>query len=145
MIAAVCVPWLLCFWFWQVTPEGIHVIDYEEHHGQTVEFYFDLLLDKPYGYETIYLPHDARAKSFQTGRSTIEQFLEPWKVNPLKYQSMETQRKGFPVAITPNLGVQDGINAGRLLLPMLRRNRLAPMAPYRQTLSLTAPSMANLM
>lgn len=89
------------YWFWQYRPDGIAVIDYEEAHGQDLSYYFDLLHYKKYDYSTIWLPHDAKAKSLQTGRSTIEQFLHA----------------KFPVRISPNLSVQHGIDAVRLVLP----------------------------
>jgi phage terminase large subunit len=88
------------FWFWQPRPDGLAIIDYEEAQGKNLKYYIDLLNNKGYDYERIWLPHDARAKTLQTGRSTIEQFLEA----------------GFPAAIVPRLGVQDGINAVRLML-----------------------------
>lgn len=90
------------FWFWQLAPDGIRVVDYEEAHGQTLAFYFDMLREKKYSYDTIWLPHDAKAKSLQTGRSTIEQFLH----------------EDFPVRIAPKLSVQHGIDAARKVLPM---------------------------
>jgi len=89
------------WWFWQVRPDGVAVIDYEEHQGEELRFYFEMLRGKGYEYEKIYLPHDAKAKSLQTGRSTIEQFL------------MEQ----FPVDLVPKLDVQHGIDAARYILP----------------------------
>jgi len=88
-------------WFWQPRPDGLAIIDYEEAHGQALPYYFDLLREKPYNYEKIWLPHDAKAKSLQTGRSTIEQFVDA----------------DFPVDIAPKLDLQDGINAVRKVLP----------------------------
>ncbi|MCA1806700.1 MAG: hypothetical protein LC687_02385, partial [Actinobacteria bacterium] len=89
------------FWFWQLAPDGIRIIDYEEADGKDLTFYFDMLEDKKYNYEEIWLPHDAKAKSLQTGRSTIEQFLAA----------------GFPCKIVPKLSVQHGIDAVRKILP----------------------------
>ena len=89
-------------WFWQLAPDGVRVIDYEEHDGKALHFYFDVLRSKGYEYETIWLPHDAKAKSLQTGRSTVEQFLQ----------------EEFPIRITPKLAVQHGIDAVRKVLPM---------------------------
>ena len=63
-----------------------------------------MLREKGYDYGTIWLPHDAKAKTLQTGRSTVEQFLE----------------EGFPIDITPSLSIQHGIDAARLLLPHCR-------------------------
>lgn len=89
-------------WFFQRRPGGIALIDYFEAHSQPLRYYFDLLENKGFQYKTIWLPHDARAKSLQTGRSTVEQFLQ----------------KGFPIRIAPKLDLQDGINAVRKVLPI---------------------------
>ena len=88
------------YWFVQKKPDGWGIIDYEEAHSQPLEYYFTLLDSKPYEYEEIWLPHDAKAKSLQTGRSTVEQFLA----------------RGYPMRVAPKLAVQDGIDAVRLVL-----------------------------
>jgi hypothetical protein len=95
------------FWFWQMDRDGPKVIDYEEHDGEKLEFYFDLLREKGYEYADVWLPHDAKAKTLQTGRSTVEQFLD----------------QGFPVKVVPKLAVQHGIDAARLILPQCRINK----------------------
>ena len=92
-------------WFWQHRPDGIAMIRYEEAHSQPLSYYFDLFDELGYDYENIWLPHDAKAKTLQTGRSTVEQFLS-------KYADTETN-----IRITPNLKVQQGIDAARLVLP----------------------------
>jgi phage terminase large subunit len=94
-------------WFWQQRPDGVAIIDYEEDHMQPLEYYFALLEHKGYEYDTIWLPHDAKSKTLQTGRSTIEQFLDN-----------ENRFPGQPsIDIVPRLSIQDGIDAARLLLP----------------------------
>lgn len=100
------------WWFWQRRPDGWAVIDYYEEHSQPLAHYFDMLIGKGYKYETIWLPHDARAKTLQTGRSTIEQFLNPEYIDALKYEGVT-----FPVKIAPKLSKLDGIDAVRLILP----------------------------
>jgi phage terminase large subunit len=97
------------FWFWQMTADGPTVIDYEEHNGQPLEFYFNMLRDKGYEYAEVWLPHDAKAKTLQTGRSTVEQFLDA----------------GFPCKVVPKLAVQHGIDAARLILPQCRIDKNA--------------------
>jgi phage terminase large subunit len=87
-------------WFWQKRPGGIAIIDYLEAHSQPLSFYFNELFTRPYNYGTVWLPHDARAKSLQTGRSTVEQFLE----------------QKLPVRIAPKLELQHGIDAVRKML-----------------------------
>jgi len=98
-------------WFYQERPDGIAIIDCEEAHGQPLSYYFDLLDQKPYTYDTIFLPHDARAKSLQTGKSTIEQFIEHFR------------NSGTKLDIAPNLKVQHGIDAVRMILPYCHFNR----------------------
>ena len=93
------------YWFWQQRPDGIAIIDYFEDHSKPLDFYLDMFEDKPYEYDTIWLPHDARAKTLQTGRSTIEQFLARFKDT------------GVDIRITPQLSIQAGIDAGRMILP----------------------------
>lgn len=89
------------YWFFQRRPDGIAILDYIEAHSKPLSYYFDELMSRGHKYSIIWLPHDARAKSLQTGRSTVEQFLAA----------------GFPVRIAPHLGIQDGIEAARLVLP----------------------------
>lgn len=89
-------------WFWQRRPGGIAVIDYLEAHSQGLDYYFGKLREKGYDLKTVWLPHDAKTKSLQTQRSTIEQFLAA----------------GFPCRIVPKMEVQHGIDAARMVLPM---------------------------
>jgi hypothetical protein len=51
----------------------------------------------------LWLPHDAVAKTFATGRSTIEQFID----------------RGYTCDKVPSLSKQDGINALRLMIPYI--------------------------
>lgn len=92
------------FWFWQLDEFGPKLIDYYEADSQPLDHYVKMLNDKPYEYADLWLPHDAKAKSFQTGRSTIEQLLDA----------------GFPCKPVPKLAVQHGIDAARTLLPSCR-------------------------
>lgn len=91
-------------WFWQEYPDGEVLIDYEEADNEPLSYYFNLLRYKQYDYDKIWLPHDAVAKTLQTGRSTVEQFLA----------------EEFPVRIVPRLAVQHGIDAARKIIPGLR-------------------------
>ena len=89
-------------WFWQERPGGIAIVDYEEHHGEDVTFYDTLVRQKPFhkDLEDWWLPHDAKAKTFSTRKSAIEQLHE----------------SGHPVRLTPKLSVHDGIQAARRTL-----------------------------
>ena len=94
-------------WFWQILKTGPNIIDYEEHDGKELAFYFELFKSKGYDYADFWLPHDSRAKTLQTGRSTVEQFVEA----------------GFPARVVPKLSVQHGIDAARLILPQVTINQ----------------------
>ena len=93
-------------WFWQLTKNGPNLIDYEEHDGQKMDFYFELLDSKGYEYAEMWFPHDAKAATFQTGRSTIEQFID----------------RGYPCKQVPKIAVQHGIDAARLIMPQCTFN-----------------------
>jgi hypothetical protein len=61
--------------FFQMSGGEIRLIDAYATHGQPISHYHEVMKAKPYTYgEWLYLPHDARAKSLQTGRSIEEQF-----------------------------------------------------------------------
>ena len=56
---------------------------------------------------TVYLPHDAKAKNLQTGRSIVEQ----------------TIRRGYRPMLVPDHKLRDGIAATRKILPFTRWNK----------------------
>ena len=93
-------------WFFQVVHGEIRCLDYHSSNGQPVAFYAGIIQsrekDRGYTYGTHWLPHDARAKTLSSNRSVIEQLGD--KI-PLK-----------TIKITPNLKLQDGIQASRLAL-----------------------------
>lgn len=90
-------------WFYQVVRNEIHVIDFHASSGQSVEFYTDLVAEKPYRYGTHWLPHDAKAKTLAAqGKSIVEQLGAGLGLQAMK--------------IVPNLDIQDGIQAARVAL-----------------------------
>lgn len=88
-------------WFAQVNGKRIHIIDFWSNSGYSVSSVLEELREKPYQYKPFYLPHDARNRSFQTGKSTRELMME----------------EGAQSIIVPKLSVQDGISAVRATLP----------------------------
>jgi hypothetical protein len=87
-------------WWFQVGKE-LRLIDCYSTHGMPISHYNEVLKAKPYAYgDWLWLPHDARAKSLQTGRSIEEQF----------------RGLGWKPRIVPQLGLIDGIQASRLTL-----------------------------
>lgn len=99
------------WWFWQDpdpgTDDGPQIIDYFEEIGYIAEDVMKRLEEKPYEYEEVWLPHDAKAHTFQTRRSTLEQFMDA----------------DFPVKQVPKLSKQHGIDAARLILPRCTINK----------------------
>jgi phage terminase large subunit len=92
-------------WFWQPRPDGLAIIDYYENHSQPLQHYFDFLDSTGYEFDTLWLPHDARARTLQTGRSTVEQFIDKYKDSPVR------------IDIVPMLKKQHGIDSATLVLP----------------------------
>lgn len=101
------------WWFWQPRPDGVAVIDHYEASGMHIDHYLGMLHDKGYDYAEIWLPHDAKAKTLATRRSTVEQFAAPGTVRPDIYKPADR----LPIRIVPKLSIQHGIDAVRLLLP----------------------------
>lgn len=92
--------------YWQEGKDGtIRVVNVEATNGQDIFTHISRLEDIKGSLELgeVWLPHDARAKNLQTGRSLVEQFLE----NNIRPQ------------IVPNHKVRDRISATRRLLPRI--------------------------
>jgi phage terminase large subunit len=93
-------------WWFQVVFGEIRLLDYHSSNGQGVAFYAGIIqsreAERGYQYGYHYLPHDARAKTLSSNRSVIEQLSDKIPLKTLK--------------ITPNLKLQDGIQASRLAL-----------------------------
>lgn len=87
-------------WFVQSVGAELRLIDYWQDHQVKLTDWLSRLQGKGYVYGTDYLPHDARAKSLQTGMS-IQQLLE---------------KAGRTVHIVPGLSLTDGINAARTVM-----------------------------
>jgi phage terminase large subunit len=94
---------MTCIWFAQHIAGELRLVDYEEDSHQAWNEYLKRLQRKPYVYGTLWLPHDAQAKSLGTGRS-IEEI---------------SRAAGWRVRIVPRLSVADGINAVRTLFPSM--------------------------
>lgn len=88
-------------WFWQAMGDEIRYIESFERSGLAIGDYVDELRARPYRYGEVWLPHDARAKSLQTGRSILE---------------LLHKQHGIKARIVPELSVQQGIQAARFVL-----------------------------
>lgn len=90
-------------WWYQVVRGEIHVIDYYAVSGASIAEICKVVTDKPYHYARHFLPHDAKAKTLAAaGKAVIEQIAEHLGMADL--------------AIVPDLSVQDGIQAVRMML-----------------------------
>ena len=92
-------------WFYQLGRGEIRVIDFYAVSGEDIHDISAVVLGKGYRYAKHYLPHDARAKSLQTGKSIVEQLAAHLDIAKL--------------AVVPDIGVQSGIQAVRLILPQV--------------------------
>ena len=94
-------------WTWQVVHGEIRFLDYHSSNGQSIPFYTGYIAQQEekykVQYKTHYLPHDAKAKTLASGgKSIIEQLSAKIKLESMK--------------IVPNLSLQDGIQATRMML-----------------------------
>lgn len=87
-------------WFWRIGRNGPDIVDYYEAHGQPLSHFFEEIDKRGYTYMKHVLPHDARARTLQTGVSTVELF---------------EQRYPGLTMICPQLRIADGISATRWL------------------------------
>jgi hypothetical protein len=95
------------WWFWQPVPGGYNLIDYDEDTGLDADDWIERIKSKPYKIHRVWLPHDAKAKTFQTKRSAYERFLAA----------------RFNTQIVPQTSKTDRINAARIVTPRCRFDR----------------------
>ena len=88
--------------FWQALRGGvIRVVDYYEAAGYGLDHYANILRQRGYNYGKHYGPHDLEVRELGTGKSRIE----------------IAASLGIPFSMVPNMRVEDGINAARMILP----------------------------
>lgn len=90
-------------WFMQQYETRHHAIDYYEQSGVDLGHYMKVVKEKAWMYSQHRFPHDVTARSLETGNTREE-------VIRTKYQLKN-------IRVLPKLGVDDGINAVRVLLP----------------------------
>lgn len=100
------------WWFWQPKIGGYSVVDYDGGWGIDAEEWCYKLRDRINKYQLagkktplgrIWLPHDARAKTFAAKRSAVEIFIDAFGSDHVR--------------ITPNSRISDRVNAARVLTP----------------------------
>lgn len=88
-------------WFFQQVGREVRLIDHYEASGVGLEHFAKALKDKPYVYGEHLAPHDVEVRELGTGRSRRETLAG----------------LGIKVRVVPRLGLDDGVNAVRLILP----------------------------
>lgn len=95
-------------WFFQVAGNEIRIVDHYENHGQPLSHYASVIKAKEYRPGTDWVPHDAKVRSLETGRTRVETMFS-LSLNP---------------QVVPDHKVMDGINAVRLTLPQCHFDRV---------------------
>jgi phage terminase large subunit len=97
----------MCMVFSQWVGRELRVIDYlegdDEAGDEGYPWFARRMKAKPYAYAPLLLPHDGRTRSQATGKSRAE----VW------------EGLGFQVELVPNIGVDDGIQAVKRMIPMM--------------------------
>jgi phage terminase large subunit len=101
------------FWFWQRQAGGWHLVDYMEDTGMDADEWIGRLKTTPYRLGTLWLPHDARAKTFQSRRTVVDAFLHAGLAERVR--------------VVPQGKIADRVNAARMVL---RRCRFAPATAH---------------
>lgn len=92
----------MAIWCWQAINGEIRIVDYISQHGLFMDKYCAELDAK--GYHGVdYVPHDARVKSIETGRTRLETLMS----------------LGRKPALVADHKVMDGINAVRVTFPRI--------------------------
>jgi phage terminase large subunit len=97
------------WWFWSRKLGGFDIVDYDEDTGLDAEDWIERLKGFPYTIRRIWLPHDARAKTFQSKHSVVEQFVKAFGAERIE--------------VVPQTRMQDRINAARIVAPKCRFHR----------------------
>ena len=111
--------------FVQRAASEVRLIDYIEGSFRTLEDYVKDIKTRPWNWGNDWIPHDGRARDFKSGMST-EEMLKKLGRNPM---------------IVPQIGVEEGIKATRLVIPRLWMNSntcaqpLEHMKRYRRTIN----------
>lgn len=89
-------------WFWRLNKRGVpDLVDWYENSGKGAAHYFEVMKERGYEYSRVFLPHDGKARTFQTGISTEQLFRKEF---------------GSRVHVLPRLSKADGIGAARWML-----------------------------
>jgi hypothetical protein len=97
-------------WFVRIVGEEYHVIDYYENSGEGLRHYMKVLKDRGYTYAAHWGPHDIDNREFGSdAKSRRELAREGYDIDGQKYT--------IAFQVVPKLGVDDGIEQVREILP----------------------------
>jgi hypothetical protein len=92
----------MAIWFSQSLRTGeIRLIDYYESSGEGLPHYVQVLRERGYTYGKHWAPHDINVRELASGRSRLE----------------AARSLGLKFETAPNVSIEEGIHAARLLLP----------------------------
>lgn len=90
-------------WWFQVIRGEVRILKYYGASGLEPDDYFKVIADQPYKYGLHWLPHDAKAKTLAAKGKSFEQMA--WAALGIAN-----------IRLVPELSVQDGIQAARVML-----------------------------
>lgn len=99
------------FWFVQPCRGGFRVIDHDEESGLDAEEWIDRLKARGWTIGTVYLPHDARAKTFRSRLTVVDIFLKSGLAASYK--------------MVPHTTIADRVNAARIFARSCEFDRAA--------------------
>ena len=91
----------MTIWFFQQAGREIRFIDYYEASGHGLDHYAKELDKRGYLYGKHYAPHDIKVRELGTGKSRLE----------------VARKLGLNFTVVRDIGIKDGIDAARLMLP----------------------------
>lgn len=98
-------------WFVRKIGDRYQVIDYYENSGEGLRHYFKVLKDRGYHYEAHYAPHDIQNRSIlNDGKSRLDVAKDGYEIDGQIYS--------VRFEVVPNVGVMDGIELVREILPL---------------------------
>lgn len=91
------------WWYWQPRPDGFALIDYDDDTGLDASEWIPRIKARLTGMKLghVWLPHDARAKTFQSRHTAVDQFIQAFG--------------GEHVRVVPQASKSDRINAARVV------------------------------
>jgi len=88
-------------WIAQLAGQEVRLLDYIENHGQGLDWYVRELTNRGWHKANHLMPHDVEVRELGTGKSRLEVLRDA----------------GLDCTVVPRLGVDDGIQAVRRMLP----------------------------